>query len=115
MKRDILLFIEDISEAIKKIETFSMGVDETLFLKDELRQSAIIRQLEVIGEAVKNIPEEFRAKYPLIEWKKIAGFRDVLIHAYFGADPSRIWRVIEKDLPKLKENIQGILKKEKKK
>ena len=114
MKRDVLLFIEDIKEAIEKIEIFSKDVNEELFLKDELRQSAVIRQLEIVGEAVKNIPQEFRKKYPLIEWQKIAGFRDVLIHAYFGADISRIWKVISKDLPKLKEDIQEILREEKK-
>jgi uncharacterized protein with HEPN domain len=115
MKRDVLLFVEDIIESIGKIENFSRGLGEKEFASDDLRQNAIIRQLEIIGEAVKNIPETFRKTYPKIEWRKIAGFRDVLIHAYFGADVSRVWNVLKNDLPTLKREIQDILKKEKKK
>jgi len=112
MKRDVLLFIEDILDSIKKIERFSEELDEKDFIGDELRQNAIVRQLEVIGEAVKNIPYEFRKKYLNVEWRKIAGFRDVLIHAYFGADISRIWKVVKEDLPTLKKNIKEIMKRE---
>jgi len=108
MKRDIGLFIEDILNSIKNIEEFSKNLDKEKFSKDNLRQSAIIRQLEIIGEAVKNIPDSFRKKYPKIVWKDIAGFRDVLSHAYFGVNLDRVWRIIEIDLPKLKEEIGRI-------
>ena len=108
MKRDIGLFIEDILNSIKNIEEFSKNLDKEKFSKDNLRQSAIIRQLEIIGEAVKNIPDSFRKKYPKIPWKDIAGFRDILSHAYFGVSMDRVWNIIEIDLPKLKEDISKI-------
>ncbi|MBS3075938.1 DUF86 domain-containing protein [Candidatus Pacearchaeota archaeon] len=108
MKRDIGLFIEDIIISIRNIEEFSKSLDREKFSKDNLRQSAIIRQLEIIGEAVKNIPNSFREKYPKIDWKDIAGFRDILSHAYFGVNLDRVWKIIEIDLPKLKEEINRI-------
>jgi len=108
MKRDIGLFIEDILNSIKNIEEFSKSLDKEKFSKDILRQSAIIRQLEIIGEAAKNIPDSFREKYPRIAWKDIAGVRDILSHAYFGVNLDRVWKIIETDLPKLKKEISRI-------
>lgn len=110
MKRDIILFIEDILKSIENIENFSKGISEKEFMTDELKQSAIVRQIEIIGEAVKNIPQNFRNKYPKIEWKKIAGARDIIIHAYFEVDLNRVWKVIKDDLPELKKNILRIKK-----
>ena len=108
MKRNVGWFIEDIKESIKNIEDFSMGLNREKFSKDKLRQSAIIRQLEIIGEAVKNIPNSFRERYPKIAWKDIAGFRDVLSHVYFGVSMDRVWSIIGSDLPKLKAEISRI-------
>lgn len=108
MTRDLGLFIEDILKSIKNIEEFSKPLDREMFSKDELRQSAIIRQLEIMGEAVKSIPQPFREKHPKIPWKDIAGFRDVLSHAYFGVNIDRVWNIIKKDLPELKEEISKI-------
>ena len=108
MKRNVGLFIEDIKESINDIENFSRGLNSEKFSKDKLRQSAIIRQLEIIGEAVKNIPNSFREKYPKIAWKDIAGFRDVLSHVYFGVSMDRVWKIIESDLPKLKTEVSRI-------
>ena len=108
MKRDIGLFIEDIIKSIKNIENFTKGIDKKKFSKDELRQSAVIRQLEIIGEAAKNVPASFREKYPKIPWKEISGFRDVLSHAYFGVSIERVWDMIEKDLLPLKKEIEKI-------
>src|SRR3989344_7488542 len=108
MKRDIGLFIEDISGGIKNIGDFTRGLNKEKFSKDTLRQSAVIRQLEIIGEAVKNIPDSFREKHPNIPWKDIAGFRDILSHAYFGVSMERVWKIIEIDLSKLKKEIEKI-------
>lgn len=108
MKRNISLFIEDIINSIKNIEEFSKGLNKERFFKDNLRQSAIIRQLEIIGEAVKNIPYSFKEKHHRIPWKDIAGLRDVLSHAYFGVHIERVWNIIKNDLPKLKEEINKI-------
>ena len=108
MKRDIMLFIQDIKESIQNIEDFSKNLDKENFSKNKLRQSAVIRQLEIIGEAVKNIPSSFKEDFPKIPWKEIAGFRDVLSHAYFGVNISRVWNIIEFDLPNLKQEIDKI-------
>src|SRR3989344_3857136 len=113
MIKDSLVFIEHMLESIKLIQAFSRHLTKEKLAKNELRQSAILRELEVIGEAVKNLPEEFINKYPNMEWKKIAGLRDKLIHHYFGIDFDIIWEVIEEDLPPLKKNLEDILNKEK--
>lgn len=108
MKRDLRLFIGDILDSIKRIESFSKGLTKEKLEKDELYQSAIIRQIEIIGEAVKNIPDSFRNRYSEIPWQKIAGMRDVIIHGYFRVDLETVWRVIKKDLPDLKNKISKI-------
>lgn len=77
-----------------------------------MRMDAVIRNFEVIGEAIKNLPEEFRERYPATDWKKIAGFRDVLSHVYFGIKPSILWDTIQTNLPVLKKEIRLILKNE---
>lgn len=81
------------------------------FLKSVNIQDAVIRRLEIIGEAVKNIPPEFRDEYPDIQWRQIAGMRDVLIHGYFGVDLDLTWKVVKSDLPELERKVAGILKK----
>jgi len=108
MKRDIGLFIDDILESIQNIRDFTENINKEKFLKDKLRQSAISRELEIIGEAVKNIPEEIRKKYPFLPWKEIAGFRDVLSHSYFGVSIEKIWNVVENDLTELEKQIRKV-------
>lgn len=109
MIRDIGVFVKDILDSINNIESFSKGLNEKDFSDDILRQSAIIRQLEIIGEAVKNLPNSFRDKHPKIPWKEIAGFRDVLSHAYFGVNLVRVWNIVKNDLPALKEELNGTI------
>jgi len=106
--KDDFIFIQHIIESIKNIEEFSAGLSKKEFIKNRLKQSAIIRELEIIGEASKNLSEGFKNKYPTIEWKLIAGLRDKLIHHYFGINIERILGIIKKDLPKLKKEIGKI-------
>ncbi len=110
MKRDVRLFVEDIAESIQDIEFFSKGMSKTDLFKNKLKQNAIIRKLEIIGEAVKNLPQSFKEKYPNVAWKGIAGIRDVIIHAYFRVDLETVWKVINNDLSVLKKQIQKIKK-----
>ncbi|MFQ5820844.1 MAG: DUF86 domain-containing protein [Candidatus Heimdallarchaeota archaeon] len=109
MKREIRIFLEDIFESIVKIEEYTHNIDRKMFFQESWIQDAVIRRLEIIGEAVKHIPEEFRARYPNIPWAQIAGIRDVLIHRYFRVNVGRVWLVIEQDLPDLKIKISQIL------
>ena len=97
-------------DSIENIESFLKKISKESFFKDRLRQSAVIRQLEVIGEATKNIPDSFRKKYPEIPWKKIAGLRDIIIHTYFEIDLDITWEIIKKDLLLLKKQVQNIKK-----
>jgi uncharacterized protein with HEPN domain len=99
------VYIEDILESISKIEEYTKAISKDDFSRNTQVQDAVLRRLEVIGEAVKNIPEEFKDRYPEIPWKKIAGVRDVLIHAYFGVNLERIWKIVEEDIPGLKGEI----------
>jgi uncharacterized protein with HEPN domain len=109
MKRTITLYLNDILEAVSMIEEYTRGLDKSNFEKDRKVQDAVVRRFEIIGEATKNIPNTFRMKYPEIPWRDLAGFRDVLIHGYFGVDVNRVWGVIEDYLPKLKSQLAEIM------
>jgi len=108
MIRDLRLFIEDIIENIDLIETSTNNITKEKFESDKNIIDATVRRLEIIGEAVKNIPDYFRNQYPDIPWRDIAGMRDVIIHGYFKVDLETIWKVIDEDLPELKEKISKI-------
>lgn len=106
-KRDIPYF-EHILEAINDIEQSVKNLSKQQFVKDKDVRDANVRRIEVIGEAVKNISPTTRKKYKEIEWNKIAGTRDKMIHHYFGVDFDIVWNIITIDIPKLKEEILKI-------
>ncbi|MDP2631049.1 MAG: DUF86 domain-containing protein [Candidatus Uhrbacteria bacterium] len=102
---DLRMFFSHILENIEEIEKFSKNISKSAFKKDTKTHYAVLRALEIIGEAVKNIPDSYRDKYPAIPWKGMAGMRDVLIHDYFGVDLDEVWGVVKKDIPKLKKEM----------
>ena len=101
MQRDYKAYINDILEAINRIESYTTNLTIDDFSESQLYQDAVVRNLEIIGEAVKRLPKELIKKYPDIGWKKIAGLRDILIHAYFGIDIEIIWDVVQNKIPQL--------------
>lgn len=108
MKRDINVYLDDILESIDIIQSYIENITEQEFYNSVEKQDSILRRLEIIGEAVKNIPDDFRNNYPNIPWAKIAGMRDVIIHQYYGVTLGLIWRVINSDLVELHINIKMI-------
>ena len=107
--RNYTLYLKDILVAIDSIERFTAGMDLEAFQSDDKTASAVMRKLEIIGEAVKQIPEEIRQKHPPVPWKEMVGMRDKLIHFYFGVDYHLVWRAIKERLPQVKREIQKIL------
>lgn len=103
--RDQILFLEDILEAIERIEEYTGDMDFESFARDKKTFDAVIRNLEIIGEAAKNISADFKNDYPEINWRGIAGMRDKLIHGYFGVDPGIVWETIQKRLPELRDQL----------
>jgi uncharacterized protein with HEPN domain len=102
MTRDLRLYLTDIVDSIAKIEEYTQSIDEAAFQTNTQVQDAILRRLEIIGEAAKKVPQGLREKYPQIPWRNMAGLRDVIIHEYFGVNLKRTWKVIREDLPALK-------------
>lgn len=109
-KRGDFEFLSDIREAIKRVESYVADMNYDDFLKDTKTQDAVVRNLEIIGEAVKNISGAAKDKYK-IDWKNIAGMRDKIIHFYFGVKWEAVWSVIKNEIPDLKRTIEGIIKK----
>lgn len=107
-KRLYKLFINDIIDAITKIESYTKDLDYDAFSKGSIIQDAVIRNLEIIGEASRNIPNYVKEKYPNIPWKRMVGLRNIVIHGYFGVDLDNIWKIIKENIPSVKPDIMKI-------
>jgi len=107
--RDFKLFLKEILDAIEAIESFVQDMSLDQFELDDKTSSAVIRKLEIIGEATKNIPAEIRQNYSPVPWKEMAGMRDKLIHFYFGINYNLVWQAIKNRLPQIKPVIRQII------
>ncbi|MDQ0298439.1 uncharacterized protein with HEPN domain [Salibacterium salarium] len=110
MTRKPTLYLEDMLACINKIEKYTLGISSEEFDQNQLLIDAVVRNLEVIGEAAKHVPQEIRQKYSLIPWKNIIGLRNILIHEYFGIDEQIVWEIITTDLKKIKPLMQQIIR-----
>lgn len=108
-QRDIRLWLIDIRDSIGNILTFSDGLDLERFDRDIVVKHAVLHNFAIIGEAVSKLPDSLKENYPEIPWREIKGFRNYVIHEYFGLDASIIWQIIQTDLPQLKGEISQIL------
>jgi len=111
-KREYRDYLQDIYDAINEVATFIEGMTYEDFLKDKKTINAVIRSIEVIGEASKQLPKAVRDKNPSIPWKKMAGMRNKVIHEYFGVDIEIVWKTVRKQIPALKKKIFALLKHE---
>lgn len=103
------LYLVDIVEAVDAIDRFLAGVSREVFTADELRQSAVLQKLMIIGEAAARLPGEFRDSHPDVEWRDIIGFRNIAVHEYFAVNWSIVWVAATQDGPKLRSQVQAIL------
>lgn len=109
MKKDPRIYLTHIAESIQAIEEYTRGLSRDDFMRSIQVQDAVVRRIEIIGEAVKNIPDEFKSQHPEIPWKKVAGTRDVLIHEYFAVELGLLWNVPQKEIPVLKDHVNRLL------
>ena len=109
MSRDETLYLADIESACEKVLKYTRGMSYQQFIKDDLLFDAVLRNLEIIGEAAKIISEERRQKYPHVKWRKIAGFRDIVAHNYFGVSDEIVWDVVQNEIPTLLESVKVML------
>jgi uncharacterized protein with HEPN domain len=109
MPRDYRLYLDDILESCRKIRLFTQGMSFQEFERDAKTQDAVIRNFEVIGEAANRLPEDVKSLYPDVEWAKIIGFRNILIHEYFGVKLETVWTAIQEKIPILEKETKSVL------
>ena len=110
MKRNVALYVRDILQNMQDAEDFIQGLTYGQFASDKKTANAVIRSMEVIGEAAKHVPASVRSKYPAVPWREMAGMRDKVIHFYFGVDLETVWVVVKERIPAIRPIIQEILR-----
>lgn len=108
MKRQVRVYLDDIIESVERIGEYVSGLTKEEFYENELVQDSVVRRLEIIGEAVKNMPAELKKKYSEINWRRLSGARDIYAHAYFKVNQRLVWKTITDELPDLKEQIMKV-------
>jgi uncharacterized protein with HEPN domain len=108
VSRDWRLYWQDVIDCCRKVEAYTAGLDREKFQANGLVYDAVVRNLEIIGEAAKHLPQEVRDLAPLVEWKRMSGMRDILAHAYFGIDNDILWNVIANEVPRLKKLMEEV-------
>jgi len=111
MPRDHRLYLDDILEAIGNVREYVKGMDYGAFARDKKTRDAVVRNLEIIGEAAGRLPETVRSAAPEIEWRKIMSLRNILAHEYFGVSLPVVWDVVQNKLPPLEKSCRGLMKK----
>jgi uncharacterized protein with HEPN domain len=109
-RRDSDLLLEDIETAVERIERYVAGLTKASFLADDKTVDAVVRNLEIVGEATRRLDEDFRRRNPVLPWAQIAGLRNRIVHDYFGLDLEIIWQVISHDVPKLRAEVKKLLR-----
>ncbi len=110
MSKDPTVLIEHMLDSIRLIRTYIGQLPKEDFLSTTEVQDAVIRRIEIVGEAAKGLPTEFKARYSEIPWRQIAGMRDVLVHEYLGVDLDLLWKTVKEDLPKLEESLSKVIR-----
>lgn len=110
MKKDQNFYLNHILDSISKIYEYTKQLDKEDFLKNDLVKDAVVRNIEIIGEAAKNLSKDFKEKHKEIPWKDISGMRDRIVHFYFGVDQELVWTTVKSDIPDLEKKIRGLIK-----
>lgn len=110
MSRDFRLYLEDILESCQRISRYTTGMSYTSFIQNTLVYDAVLRNIEIVGEAVKQVPRKIQNQYSEVDWRRIAGMLDIVAHHYFSIHDEIVWDIVENKIPELTEQIESILK-----